>query len=466
MPNEEFRISDWNWIGEHFEPSKAERMAKVAWSIANSNPETIPKHSLTLDPLIVIPLCAIVLQDDINISVLRGNKSLRSKANEIIDTTSFELEAQFIEEVLSAVEPSPLWRYLFYSLHSYLQFDLLYCLINYRRPTIVDWLNLFREVKYEFKSSWHYRLVLFLALVMSILAIIEGFQIIDRQPDNWINGLVGLAILVVIVFWVFLWRGIEEKLEPTSFTSFGLFGFWTFWSNLYREKMDLARTGGVLLVTAGMVAGASIVAESGVVAGIGVGGLVGAFVIADSRSGSVGPAEAVTAAVVVAGAWGFAGATVGGLAEAVITAVVLILVWAGGFAGATVGGLMGAGVGVVAGGLIGAVTGVFGGIEVLAVAMAMAVAVGLGLAVVGASYWVEDIDDFLAVFAFPFFCWLPIVIYFSTLALLRFLSWQQILLIWLTLIGFGTALWLWGQKLEEQARNPLQGILIRTEKLS
>ena len=146
-PYEEFRISDWDWIAEHFEQSKAERMAKVAWSIAQSTPETIPKHSLTLDPFIVIPLCAIALQDDINISVLQSNKSFRSKADEAKNTTGRQQKAQFIEKILSAIEPSPRWRYLFSSLTPELQFDLLYRLINYRRPTRSDWGNLFREVK-------------------------------------------------------------------------------------------------------------------------------------------------------------------------------------------------------------------------------------------------------------------------------------------------------------------------------
>jgi len=32
-------------------------------------------------------------------------------------------------------------------------------------------------------------------------------------------------------------------------------------------------------------------------------------------------------------------------------------------------------------------------------------------------------------------------------------------LVWLTVLGIGTVLWMRGQKLEVQARNPLKGIL-------
>ena len=93
---------------------------------------------------------------------------------------------------------------------------------------------------------------------------------------------------------------------------------------------------------------------------------------------------------------------------------------------------------------------------------ALALAVALALAGAGAGARAKEKKDFirfLAIFAYPFFCWSPIVFCFSTLALLEFLSWQHTVLVWLTVLGVGTALWMRGQKLEEQARNPLKGIL-------
>ena len=78
----------------------------------------------------------------------------------------------------------------------------------------------------------------------------------------------------------------------------------------------------------------------------------------------------------------------------------------------------------------------------------------------------QDFGKFLAVFALPFFSWSPLVIFFSALALRQFLSWQYTLLTWATVLGAGSALWLRGQRLEEQARNPLRGILDRAEKLN
>ena len=277
-PYEEFRVSDWDWIAEHFEPSKAERMAKVAWSITQSTPETIPQHSLILNPFIVIPLCTItLLKNDINISVLQSDKSFIDEAK---NTTGLQQKVQFIEKVFSVIKPSPRWRYLFSGLTPDLQFDLLYRLINYRRPTENDWRNLFREVKYEFKNSWHYRVVLIVALAISMAAFVGMVLIASRQPNNWINGLSGVALVVVITFWVFLWTGIEERLEPNTFIRFGLLGpFTTFWEELHRllcEHLVWAGVGTLYQTVAGAVAGVVAGAVAGVVAGAVAGGEAGA----------------------------------------------------------------------------------------------------------------------------------------------------------------------------------------------
>ncbi len=386
-PYEEFRINDWDWIGEHFEPSKAERIAKVAWIISKSTTETIPQGPLTLNPFIVIPLCAIALQDDIKISVLLSDRSLRNAADEAKKTTDLEQQAQFIEQVLSAIKPSHRWQYLFSGLTPDLQFDLLYRLINYRCPTSDDWRNLFQEVKYEFKNSWHYRVVLIVALAISMAAFVGMVLIASRQPNNWINGLSGVALVVVITFWVFLWTGIEERLEPNTFIRFGLLGtFTTFWKELHRLLSEH-------LVWAGVETLYQIVAGAVAAAGAGVGTVATAVAVAvATRSGS--------------GAWAWAGA------------------WAWFWAGAVAGAWAGAGIGLEA------------------------------------WYRAKDFSRYFAVLAFPFFCWLPIVVGFTTVALFHFLpSWQYTILTWLAVIGICTAIWLRGQKLDWEARNPLKDIL-------
>jgi hypothetical protein len=61
--------------------------------------------------------------------------------------------------------------------------------------------------------------------------------------------------------------------------------------------------------------------------------------------------------------------------------------------------------------------------------------------------------------AFIAFLAFLLLAYFPTTALLRFLPWQNVALIWIALITTCTALWVRGQRLDSQARNPLQGLI-------
>ena len=84
---------------------------------------------------------------------------------------------------------------------------------------------------------------------------------------------------------------------------------------------------------------------------------------------------------------------------------------------------------------------------------------GIGIGLWRSKRFDNKIVRSLAVLTFPFFCWFPLVAYFSTTALLRFLPWQNVALTWFIVIVTCTALWLRGQQLDYQSRNPLQGLI-------
>ena len=84
-------------------------------------------------------------------------------------------------------------------------------------------------------------------------------------------------------------------------------------------------------------------------------------------------------------------------------------------------------------------------------------------AVAGIGFWYRaknkpDSRRFFAALAFPFFCWLPITVCYSTLAFLNFLSGWQVASLWGEIVLPCTLLWFYGQHKDYQARNPLQGI--------
>jgi PIN domain nuclease of toxin-antitoxin system len=121
-----------------------------------------------------------------------------------------------------------------------------------------------------------------------------------------------------------------------------------------------------------------------------------------------------------------------------------------------------AGAGAVAIAIAGAVAG----------AIAGAVAVAVASAAIGAWYQLKSDPDkwylkALAVLAFPWFCWLPIVSILTTWALYDLLSqfspvnhipiWPQTALGVAVVAGVWAALWHRGQWLDARARNPFHG---------
>ncbi|MCZ8272326.1 MAG: hypothetical protein O9314_01075 [Microcystis sp. LE19-4.1E] len=470
--------TDLNWIWQPFENSSTLQFSatvkKVAAAIIESSADDIPKITFELDPRLVIPLCAIQLQNEINLTQLSSFKN----ELESVSIKNLDNKIEFVDRVLSKITPKQRWLYLFNSLTLELQFALLSRLINYRRPTKNDWRNLFEKIEYEFKKGREYLIVLTIVFLLSLASVIEIFAIMLSQPKSWVNGLMAIIIVVVLSFLIVLLIEIteEDKSEPTLLMQLGLLGPWTFcreWYRLLRKNLvweglialDFAVVGAglvavvaavavVVFLTAaaiGVGAGAGVVVAAGAAAwawagaedGAGAWAAVAAWVgtmavaVALAVDGAVAGAVAVPVPVTVAGAGAWAGAWAGVVGVAVAVALAVVAAWAG--AGVAVGDVA------------------------VAVAVAGVAAIGYGL---GIWYLAKEETDlgwvrFLSILAFPYFCWFPIVFGFTSFALYHRLSWewQSISLFWLVIFGFCTVLWVRGKELEEKARNPLRGIL-------
>ena len=445
--------TDLNWIWQPFENSSTLQFSatvkKVAAAIIESSADDIPTITFELDPRLVIPLCAIQLQDEINLTQLSSFKNeLESVSIENLDN-----KIEFVDRVLSKITPKQRWLYLFNSLTPELKFALLFRLINYRRPTRNDWRNLFEKIEYEFKKGREYLIVITVVFLLSLGSVIEIFAIMYSQLESWVNGLMAITIAIVLYFLIVLWREFKAKeekselSEPTLLMQLGLLGPWTFcreWYRLLRKNLVWegitalfddpvrARAGavvvtnvamvvmGVAVVIAGAVDWATAVVWVWVVALLGMGNIV--LVIADWDHDWDQYSD-----------WHWdrywKNVWIAMLGTAYL-AVVVALEWAG-------------------------------------VAMAVAWA-GAGVIVFGLGIWYRAKEKtdlgwvrFLSILAFPWFCWFPIVFGFTSFALYHRLSWewQSISLFWLVIFGLCTVLWVRGKELEEKARNPLRGIL-------
>ncbi|MDJ0671342.1 MAG: hypothetical protein PX636_10215, partial [Microcystis sp. M53598_WE2] len=232
--------TDLSWIWQPFENSSTLQFSatvkKVAAAIIESSADDIPKITFELDPRLVIPLCAIQLPNEINLTQLSSFKNeLESVSLENLDN-----KIEFVDRVLSKITPKQRWLYLFNSLTPELQFALLSRLINCRRPTRNDWRNLFKKIEYQFKKSREYLGVLTVVFLLSLGSVIEIFAIMYSQPKSWVNGLMAITIAVVLYFLIVLWQEFKAKeekselSEPTLLMQLGLLGSWTFCQEWYR----------------------------------------------------------------------------------------------------------------------------------------------------------------------------------------------------------------------------------------
>jgi HEAT repeat protein len=454
--NEEQRRSEsLTWIWQPFEEAQNLSLSiitgRIAYLLAQPSTTAAP-DSLKLDPRLVIPLCSIQNGKIFASLLKRGVKKLDKTVVSTIRGMAYSVSEQEISQLIEKVildskGNSSHWHKLFSYLSPTLQLELLYRLTNYRLPTRDDWRNSFRPVKYKFRTSWHYWVVLVLSAATSSLALVRMLYVLIHFSENWISWSAIPMSIIVIDFWIFLWRSTDQFLEPRLFVNFGLLGPKTFLVELRRlflKQLVWIDAESFLKIMSGQkaisiftfnvaVIAAATVAEN-FVAAVAV-AVAGTITIVVTGAGIIAVADAYTT---VTGTVATAGASI------IITAIAAV--FAAVLAGFNAASLTGAN-GVAFSG-----TGAF-----LCAGAGAAISTGVG-------FWVRakskrDVGRFFAVLTMPFFCCLPIVVYFSTTALLTFLSWQYTALIWLAMISICAGLWNYGQWRDRQARNPLQGIL-------
>ncbi|NES03873.1 MAG: hypothetical protein F6K22_14100 [Okeania sp. SIO2F4] len=213
--DEEFNLKDWEWIEVPFPPSEREGMAKVAWFICcKCTPEEI--YQRKIDPRIVIPLCGIVLLDEIDLSQLKILKNSRENTIEYyISSLMFKhisrsgQNQEDINRLIDSMNPSKKWKSLFETLDVKLQLSLVYRLLTFRRPTRDDWRNIFLYVEPGYLKVGFVLLIQFLmllTLMLLTLKLIESATLLAYFLIPLFE-FVGLVMLISFVFQI----NIEHK---------------------------------------------------------------------------------------------------------------------------------------------------------------------------------------------------------------------------------------------------------------
>ncbi|MEO0987057.1 MAG: NACHT domain-containing protein [Cyanobacteria bacterium J06639_14] len=448
------------WIWEPFTSNEANsalpviagRLAFLLENTSTFDPSSIPQFIGDAIQAVDIRLLAPLYLLPTSVKV-EGLPSWPEELDSFLEASSLEPSAKdYLHDMLNRLigrNPVPsFWRVLLsYRVDPKFQLDLLRRVMLYGQPEQYHWRNLFTKVKYDFRTSWHYWGVLSIAFAFSVGAIFQMSFVIANQPEHWVNGLLGLAIWIAIVFWLTLSKGIEAGFEPSLFINLGIKGIGTFWSEWQQlSQKGLVWPGIEAIVDTGAFVGAFVV----FVAIFVVAFVIGADADAFSTFVAIFVAIFATFAIFVA----FSAFVTDTAARAGTRAVAV--------AGAST---------VAVAVAVAVASTVAAGAVAVAVAVAVAGAVaGAGMGI-GAWYRLKQHPEqrwfrYLSLLAFPWFCWLPIVAVSSLFGVNHFLSsfspinWSTELQT-AVFIGFwlilGTLLWQWGQQLERKARNPFQG---------
>jgi hypothetical protein len=282
-----------------------------------------------------------------------------------------------------------------------------------------------------------------------VVAILGTFLVFVAQAENWIGGLSAFSSSVILFFWLALRRGIEYPWEPNILINLGFLGPITFGQKL-RQLLRTRLVGPeIKYLFEAIEKNSYAVCFAIALAGF----FAGAFAVFVSGNTDFSGAFAVILASAVAfagaSAVAFAGAVTSDTDFSVIIASAVAFAFAVAFA-------------------------VFVPFAIpFAVVIAVTAGIGLGLWYRFKAKPEKHWFSFVAVLAFPWFCWLPITLIFATRGFHFLLilsnqysplnsstwltSWHQTALIELLLAGAGSLLWWRGHHLDQIARNPLQG---------
>jgi MoxR-like ATPase len=476
IPSDQLPVQDFNYVWEPFQDRPNVAMITIIGRIASvitSGLSNYPVENslLTFDFRLVVPILAIQRSTILAIQPNTIFIHPLSKWNlEQIDTLLEQREntdqlnqkiIQLVNTIFAEANQEEGWRFLLNGIPPRLQLDLLRSLVTATRsPTRDDWINLFQSVKYEFKTSRHYRGILLIAALLSFVAGCGLWQTAAKYPIGAVTGVVGFAVVVIGVFWWTLAKGVEDPWEPNLFIKLGVLGVQTYVAELHQlfqnrliwpgikvihEILDEKNTFAVPIVI--LLAIAFYIALTFNIT------FPVTFVVAITFSVALSIVIAFFATSLMA----FIGNSVSNAALSIFSGVL-----------ASTAGFFFNTRAIV---FVGTTAPATGALIVAMAACGISIFAGLGL---GSWNYFENEQKkgwqkLLPALALPWFCTAPIVVFFAGVALtslftpLTFLPvqpWQSAGLLELFIVGASIGLWHRGQKLDAMARNPLQGGLI------
>ena len=227
LPASRVKQESYDWIWQPFNSSNG-NLATIAGRIAY----LLPNHfqickpiaiNTSLDLRIILPLCTIIHP----LEAARIPDTLPKQTDTLLEHNQLtpkieEQISKILNPVLNTIPDDSTWKKLLASLDLQLQLATLKQLIKNLPQTVEQrhWENIFKKSSYRFQTSWHYRCVLIIALVTSIMAI-AGMAIFAESLiiDNSTSiGFLGVAAISIVTFWVALYT--QDKKQSFAYRYF------------------------------------------------------------------------------------------------------------------------------------------------------------------------------------------------------------------------------------------------------
>lgn len=441
----------------------------------SDNDENISSYA---DPRLLIPLCTAYSPAIPPPSLLQADTQTVANLETWLENPQPKdqsLDRNFSPpEVVNVLEPvvgkvsRTSWGSRLQLLKPSLQGKILYRFLKGARwPNRRDWEQLLRPVQtYVFSKRKSYRFILLAAGLASIGAVAEIVLQLSPEIRGLRNGLLAVGTVIIGVFWLALWTGVEESWEPDTFLKLGIQGVRNFPTDTLRVYRRQSLQEIIQALKKGVTSQRMTLA------------LCLVLTVAMVLTWTAGAAGIVAQGV--AGAWAV---TIGG--TWIIAWLIGTQSWErdGSAAGAIVGfgAVIVTGVGTIIIAGIQTVTTTWTSATVRAGAIVFLSILAIVLYEQSEAQGNQDItiplgQRVVSWFAFLYFCWFPITLWFSFFGLRRLIqalqpsltpqlsnlpSWVLALLIQAIVLMLCTYLWRTGRARERRARNPLQGILDR-----
>jgi hypothetical protein len=169
-----------------------------------------------------VPLCAIQVKPE------GLPKTVPETAKALLEQTEQtpQLGQNYLQATANILRKAPgdndQWRQLSLTLLPKVELDLLTRLMHQRQPNRNHWGGLFDVIDYDLGTSCHYKGVLLISAILSVIAVGNlGIEAFINLENGWIIGAFSFSCIVVLVFWLALWQGIEESWEPVSWRGIG-----------------------------------------------------------------------------------------------------------------------------------------------------------------------------------------------------------------------------------------------------